>query len=90
MRQTVMTMNSYFVYLLVLALKKRKELRINTGNFYLTLALFAQITPVSIATTSGNNTGRYFYLCTPLLLYLMLKEVAPHLKIELTEKRDNV
>lgn len=90
MRQTFMTMNIYFLYLLVLAFKKRKGLKINTGDFYLTLALFAQITLVSIATTSGNNNGRYFYLCTPLFLYLMLKEVAPHLKIELAEKHDDV
>lgn len=85
-RQTFMTMNIYFVYALLLVLKKWNGFKINAGDLYVTIALFVQITIVSLATTSGNNNGRYFYLCTPMFIYLILKEVTPLLKIEILEK----
>jgi hypothetical protein len=81
-RQTFMTMNLYFVYLSILIYKRTKHYPVSTYYFYMTLILFAQITIVSIATNGGNNNGRYFYFITPMILYLMLKELAPLFKIE--------
>ncbi len=82
-RQSFMTMNIYFIYLLVLAIKKYNDMKINTYNFITTVLLFIQITILSIATTSGNNNGRYFYFATPYFLYLILSEVNSILRIEL-------
>jgi hypothetical protein len=88
-RQTFMTMNLYFIYLLVLIYKKTRKHSISMYYFYMTLVLFLQITIVSIATTSGNNNGRYFYFITPMILYLMIKELSPLIKIELTQPQIN-
>jgi hypothetical protein len=84
-RQTFMTMNIYFIYLLVLFYKRNKGHKVSIYYFYMTLILFVQITLVSIATTSGNNNGRYFYFITPFFLYLILMELNPLIKIEVKE-----
>lgn len=82
-RQTFMTMNICFIYLLILAYKKSRNLPIDKYQLLMSLLLFIQITLVSIATTSGNNNGRYFYLATPYFLYLILKEIAPYINISM-------
>lgn len=84
-RQTFMTMNLYFVYVLLLMYKRSKGYKVSMYHFYMTLILFVQITVVSIATTSGNNNGRYFYFITPFFIYLILLEISPLIKIELKE-----
>ena len=84
-RQTFMTMNIYFIYLLVLFYKRYRGHKVSMYYFYMTLILFVQITIVSIATTSGNNNGRYFYFITPFFLYLILMEMSPLIKIEINE-----
>ena len=82
-RQSLMTMNIYFIYWLILIYKKTYGYKINSYYLYVVLLLILQITLLSIATTSGNNNGRYLYFSTPLLLYLILLEISPLIKIEL-------
>ncbi len=81
-RQTIMTMNIYFIYILILVYKKINGFKIDSYHFYITIVLFVQITILSIATTAGNNNGRYFYLATPFFLFLILKELTPMIRIE--------
>lgn len=87
-RQTFMTMNIYFIYLLVLLYKYSQGLKINKYYLLVTVILFVQITLLSIATTSGNNNGRYFYFATPFFIYLIALEISPYLKIEWNAKVD--
>jgi len=89
-RQTLMTMNIYFIYILILLHKKSKGYKINMYYLYMTLILFVQITILSIATTSGNNNGRYFYFATPFFLYLILLEVSTLINFEFTESQKKV
>jgi hypothetical protein len=77
LRQSVMTLNIYIIYLFVLFYKRIKAYSIDSYSLYVTLAVLVQITILSIAATFGNNNGRYFYLNTPLILYFILKELDP-------------
>jgi hypothetical protein len=81
-KQTFMTMNVYFIYLLILAYKKHKGLEINKYHFFVTIVLIFQITVLSFAATFGNNNGRYFFLNIPLILYYLLLETRPLFKLE--------
>lgn len=75
-RQTLMTMNIYFIYLLILTYKYAKGFKIEKHHFYISLAVFVEITLLSFAATFGNNNGRYFYLNTPLILYFLVIELS--------------
>jgi hypothetical protein len=79
-RQTLMTMNIYLIYIFVLLYKKHKGMPVNKHYLYVTLALLVEITILSFAATFGNNNGRYFYLNTPLFLYYIMYEINPLLQ----------
>jgi hypothetical protein len=74
-RQTLMTMNLYLIYLLVIIYKVINKISFNRYYLLITLAILAQITILSFAATFGNNNGRYFYLIIPLILYYLAIEI---------------
>lgn len=76
-KQTMMTMNLYLIYLGILAYKKLNGLAINSHHLFITLLLLTEITILSFAATFGTNNGRYFYLNMPYFLYLMMLELRP-------------
>ncbi len=76
-KQSLMTMNVYLIYIFILVYKKIKGLEINTHHLLITLLLLAEITILSYAATFGTNNGRYFYLNIPYFLYLMMLEIKP-------------
>ena len=76
-KQSLMTMNVYLVYIFILIYKRWKGLKINKHHLFITLFLLAQITILSYAATFGTNNGRYFYLNIPLFLYFMMLEMKP-------------
>ncbi len=76
-KQSLMTMNVYLVYIFILVYKKIKGLSINRHHMFITLLLLAEITMLSFAATFGTNNGRYFYLNIPLFLYYILLELKP-------------
>jgi hypothetical protein len=76
-KQSLMTMNVYLIYIFILVYKKMKGLSINRHHLYVTLVVLAQITILSFAATFGTNNGRYFYLNIPLFLYYILLELKP-------------
>lgn len=82
-KQTLMTMNVYFVYLFILLYKKYKGLEINKHFLYISLMILLQITILSFAATFGNNNGRYFCLVIPLILYYIAVEISSFLKVEI-------
>ncbi|HEY1047257.1 MAG TPA: hypothetical protein VGF79_12505 [Bacteroidia bacterium] len=76
-KQSMMTMNVYLIYVFILIYKKMKGLSINKHYFIMTILMLAEITVLSYAATFGTNNGRYFYLNIPFFLYLMLMELKP-------------
>lgn len=85
-KQSLMTMNIYFIYLFILIYKKAKGFNINKHFLYTSLMVLFQITALSFA-TFGNNNGRYFCLNIPLILYYMLYELSDFLQFDVSIKR---
>ncbi|MBK9283192.1 MAG: hypothetical protein IPM51_02625 [Sphingobacteriaceae bacterium] len=82
-RQSLMTMNLFFIYLFILAYKYYFKQTILKHHLYVSLIALLQITLLSFAATFGNNNGRYFYLLAPLILYYLLSELKPLLENKL-------
>jgi hypothetical protein len=76
-KQSLMTMNVYLIYIFLLVYKKYKGLKINTHHLVITLLVLLEITVLSFAATFGTNNGRYFYLNIPFFLYFILLELQP-------------
>ena len=76
-KQSLMTMNVYLIYIFLLIYKRIKGLEINKHHLFITLLLLLQITILSYAATFGTNNGRYFYLNIPFFLYFMMLEIKP-------------
>lgn len=81
-KQTLMTINIYLLYLILLAYKKYKKMNIDTFQFWKLLFLFLQINVISFAAVFGNNTGRYFYILVPAVIYGLVQESRELLKNE--------
>lgn len=76
-RQTLMTLNIFIIYLLIVLYKKWKKFEIDSFNLVKLLLLFLQINVISFAAVFGNNTGRYFYILIPLVIFQLIKELSP-------------
>ncbi len=79
-RQTVMTLNIFLVYLALIIYKKYKKMKIDNFNLIKLVLLFLQINVISFAAVFGNNTGRYFYILIPIYIFQLAKESQPLLK----------
>jgi hypothetical protein len=79
-KQTLMTMNISILYVLLLCYKKYKVMEIDRQALLKFVLLFAQINIISIAAVFGNNTGRYFYILVPFVIFYCIKEAAPLLQ----------
>lgn len=76
-KQTLMTLNLFIFYVLVLIYKNYYKLNIDKFSFFKLLLLFVQINLISVAAVFGNNTGRYFYILVPLVIFELVKEIQP-------------
>lgn len=88
-KQTLMTMNVYLIYIFLLIYKKMKGMTINTHYLIITLLMLAEITFLSFVMTFGTNNGRYFYMNIPFFLYLMMMEIKPFYKELLAYEEDS-
>lgn len=79
-KQTLMTLNIIFVYLIILLIKKVKKMPIDNFYFFKIILLFIQINVISFAAVFGNNTGRYFYILVPYVIFVLITEAYPLLK----------
>lgn len=84
-KQTLMTMNVFIVYIFVVIYKKWKNLEIDSFNLLKLVLLFLQINVISFAAVFGNNTGRYFYILIPFVIFQLIKEVKPIVQINIKE-----
>jgi hypothetical protein len=60
----------------VVLYKKIKKLSVDMKDFWIVAALFVQINIISVIAVLGNNTGRYFYIVTPLIIFYIVKELS--------------
>ena len=76
-----MTLNIFIVYVLVVIYKKWKRLEIDQFNLLKLGLLFLQINIISFVAVFGNNTGRHFYILIPLVIFQLIKELNPIVKL---------
>lgn len=74
-RQTFMTMNVFFIYVIIVIYKKIIKLRINRFEFNKSLFLLGQIIVLTFLLSLGNNAGRYFYMLIPLIIVNIIEEL---------------
>lgn len=74
-RQTLMTMNIFIIYLFIVAFKYYKNLPFNRYSLLKNLLLLAQILILTFLLALGNNAGRYFYILVPLIILSILEEL---------------
>ncbi len=88
-RQTALTLNIFFIYIILFMYKTYKRMATNRFNFWKIVLLFLQINVISFAAVFGNNTGRYFYMLIPLVIFQLIGEVQPLISsIELQKSND--
>ena len=78
-RQTLLTLNLYLIYLGVYFWKTWKGHVTDRAMFWNLFFLFLQINIISFAAVFGNNTGRYFYIVVPMVIYQLALELKPFL-----------
>jgi hypothetical protein len=76
-KQTAMTLNLLFIYLGVVLYKAWKQYSFDKAEAVKIAALFFQVVVLAFILALGNNTGRYFYIITPLIIVALVKEVSP-------------
>lgn len=74
-RQTFMTMNVFFIYVIIVIYKKCIKLNINKFEFNKSLFLLGQIIILTFLLSLGNNAGRYFYMLIPMIIVNIIEEL---------------
>jgi hypothetical protein len=80
LKQTLMTLNIFIIYLAVVLYKKSRGLSIHRHNLVKITLLFLQVLLLSISGGHGTNAGRYFYIIVPVVIFFLVKEVASAIK----------
>lgn len=80
LRQTLLLQNLMLIYVGVCIYKAWKKIPFDKISLLVVLALFLEIVVLSILIGLGNNTGRYFYMTAPIIIFLIAKEWAPLLR----------
>jgi len=73
-KQTLMTLNLFLIYLGVIVYKIIKKTEYDKHAAIILFLLFTQINLISFAAVFGNNTGRYFYILIPMVIFQLIKE----------------
>lgn len=74
-RQTLMTMNIFLIYLAVIAYKRLKGLTFNRYEFLKLGLLMLQLLVLAFLLALGNNAGRYFYMLLPFAIIQLMNEL---------------
>lgn len=80
-RQTFFIQNLLLIYFGLLIYKWRKKMQIMRFHLLVIFALLAEIVILSLLTRLGNNTGRYFYMVAPVIVFYTLSELLPFFRI---------
>lgn len=73
-RQTIMLQNLLFLYIIVFLYKRWKGMKVNVVGMYIVLALLLEIVVLSLFIGLGNNTGRYYYMSVPIIIFYLASE----------------
>lgn len=74
-KQTLMTMNVFIIYLLIIGYKWIRQIEFNRYEFIKIMFLLLQILILTFLLALGNNAGRYFYMLMPLIVLNIINEV---------------
>jgi len=74
-RQVGMTLNIFIIYVFVVAYKHFKNISYDKHEFLKINLLFVQLLIIAFLLALGNNSGRYFYILTPLLIVQIVNEL---------------
>lgn len=77
LKQTLMTINIFLIYIALILYKKWRRLPFDDFAFLKIILLFIQINIISFAAVFGNNTGRYFYILVPMVIFYLVVELKP-------------
>ena len=80
LKQMAMTLTLFYLYLLIILYKKWNKMEINGLYLFKFLFLFLQINIISYLAGHGTNCGRYFYMLSPLLIFVTMQEMWPVLR----------
>lgn len=75
-RQTLMTMNVFLLYLALVAYKYYRKMDIDKYALFKVTCLLAQLLILTFLLGLGNNAGRYFYMLLPLIIIYLINEIA--------------
>lgn len=75
-KQSVISLNLFLIYLFVVGYKYFGNTPVYSKGFYTLIAMLGMAAVVTLAGGLGTNFGRMFYLATPLLACLLVKEAA--------------
>lgn len=84
-KQTILTLNIFLLYVFIISFKRHKKMRINLKALVKILLLLLQIVVISFAAALGNNTGRYFYMMSPFVIFYLAQECKPLFKTEVSQ-----
>ncbi len=74
-KQLAMTLNVFILYFGIVLYKKWKRISYHQQNFVKVNLLFLQLIVLSFLLGLGNNSGRYFYMLTPMFIIYLLNEL---------------
>jgi hypothetical protein len=77
LRQTLLIQNLLFLYFGVLLYKRYRKADVNRFHLLVILMLIAEIGAIGLLVRLGNNTGRCFYMVTPILIFYLASELKP-------------
>ncbi len=75
LKQLVMTLNIFIIYLAVVTYKWSRSLSIHRFELLKMVLLFLQVNLLSYAWALGTNVGRYFYIIVPVVIVSLVKEI---------------
>ncbi|TND02410.1 MAG: hypothetical protein FD123_4083 [Bacteroidetes bacterium] len=78
--QTFLIQNLLLIYVILCLYKYFSKMPCNRQNLLLSLFLLGEIVVISFLSRLGNNTGRYFYMTAPIIIYFIAVEAWPLLQ----------
>jgi hypothetical protein len=79
-RQTFLVQNLLFLYFAIAAYKRFSGQGIVRLHLLIVFVLLAEAIVLSLLIRLGNNTGRYFYMTAPIIIFYLAMELQPLLQ----------
>lgn len=77
LKQLAMTLNLFWLYIACIIYKKIVGINVDWFSLFKVFLFFFQINVICILAGHGTNCGRYFYIISPLVIFLLIVEIKP-------------